>query len=74
MANNDSTVFNKNMIIIIMTIMMMMMTMIIIAMINNNNNDNDKFSDLQNLTPLFSGAPMFRHIFGKFGDNWLSWL
>ena len=32
MANNDSTVFNKNMIIIIiMTIMMMMMTMIIIA-------------------------------------------
>ena len=73
MANNDSTVFNKNMIIIIMTIMMMMMTMIIIAMINNNNN-NDKFSDLENLTPLFSGAPMFRHIFGKFGDNLLSWL
>ena len=56
-----------------MTIMMMMMTMIIIAMINNNNN-NDKFSDLENLTPLFSGAPMFRHIFGKFGDNLLSWL
>ena len=78
MANNDRTVFNKNMIIIIiiiiiiMTIMMMMMTMIIIAMINNN--DNDKFSDLQNLTPLFSGSSMFRHILGKFGDNWLSWL
>ena len=70
MANNDSTVFNKNMTIIIMTIMMMMMTMIIIAMINNNNND--KF--LKNLTPLFSGSSMFRHIFGKFGDNWLSWL
>ena len=56
MANNDSTVFNKNMIIIIMIIMMMMMmTMIIIAMINNNNNNNnnnDKFSDFR-ISPLF---------------------
>ena len=51
MANNDSTVFNKNMIIItIMTIVMMMMTMIIIAMINNNNND--KFSTYR-ISPLF---------------------
>ena len=57
MANNDSTVFNKNMIIIVMIIMMMMMmTMIIIAMINNdnnnNNNNNDKFSDFR-ISPLF---------------------
>ena len=54
MANNDSTVFNKNVIriiiIIVMMMMMMMMTMIIIDMINNNNN---KFSDVYRTSPLF---------------------
>ena len=75
MADNDSTVFNKNMmmmmiIIIVIIIMMRMMTMVIIDIIKNNN----KLSDFYRTSPLFSGSLMFKHIFCKFGDNWLSWL
>ena len=63
MANNHSTVFDKNMmiimiviIIIIIIIMMMMtmtMTMTIIDIINNNDDISNKFCDFYRSSTLF---------------------
>ena len=75
MANNDWTVFNKNMMIIMIVIimiiiimMMMTMTMLIIDLINNNNDINNKLPDFYRSSPLFLAVSLiFRHFFGCHG-------